>query len=585
VPTISIQDAEKLVQAKSDDELLAVVRRPAEWQAGVVDAAKAELAKRGVAYSAPPATPANTPEAIAARYTGGEQVQIARIVYWKVDETPENPGGLAGRATSGIRPKDMALGLLFGPLGVLFSVATDQHQSAQCTCDVGVLAVGEEHVFLLKYGRMPMQGETAVAARLPAKLLNGVPSNVAPTKVVAFRPLHVAATGDELRVHVLGKPPVTVDTAFSAEGNCLIVRTPDFQTAEQIARATARFATYPLPEEAMAAILAKDSAGVERAFAESDYVRSFVSAYMRQRQEVRSALALAARSAPEYVIPVLARCIASRGRGGSPSLTGILGIFFFGCGAVAAVAGLHDYATGSMRASDVSSVLGLFATLIPLFGFGGLTLLGRGWWWDGRWRQRERELFAVGGGLGAGWDAFLALVALDRDWQACADWLQVETALRANPLFAQRLGAVVRSRKEEKRGEFLQAAPPSARQAMIETMLAFRGAVSPSIAIGYTAVWLPCLALGIYGAARGFAAGPAGATVFLLGICLGFGGGIPAIVLGVIQIQAWRSRRWARNFLRGGSDGRAGKSSTKRCPRCGAIYPATDRVCPSCLRR
>jgi hypothetical protein len=50
--TISAQDAEKLVSEKSNDELLAMLARPDDWQTSMLDAVKAQLQRRNVEFNA-----------------------------------------------------------------------------------------------------------------------------------------------------------------------------------------------------------------------------------------------------------------------------------------------------------------------------------------------------------------------------------------------------------------------------------------------------------------------------------------------------------------------------------------------------
>jgi hypothetical protein len=49
---LSVQEADKIVAEKSNDELLAMLSRPRDWQAHMLDAAKAQLERRGVEFSA-----------------------------------------------------------------------------------------------------------------------------------------------------------------------------------------------------------------------------------------------------------------------------------------------------------------------------------------------------------------------------------------------------------------------------------------------------------------------------------------------------------------------------------------------------
>src|SRR5438874_12371470 len=57
------QDAEKTVAGKSNDELLAMLAQPAVWQPDILEAARAQLRKRGVELSAtnPPSLPVPAP--------------------------------------------------------------------------------------------------------------------------------------------------------------------------------------------------------------------------------------------------------------------------------------------------------------------------------------------------------------------------------------------------------------------------------------------------------------------------------------------------------------------------------------------
>jgi hypothetical protein len=498
-------------------------------------------------------------EVQAERYTNEEKVQAASVVYWHVQETPEEKGGLAGRAASGMKAKDLALGIGLGPLGILLSAATDKYQPPRCTCDVGIIAVGEHRVFLLKFGRVPMLGRSAVEAQLPAALLASMPPSATPNKIISFRPLGVTTQHSELSVHVLGKSPVTVDVAFTQGGGCLVVRAPDSQAASRVASAIRRFARHPLPDEAMASILAAKGSrldtSIERSFEEPDYAKSFIRAYQLQREEIRFALILAARSGPELLRSMLVQCVASHGRRGVNLLVSTgLGVLIFGGGILAAAMGVRDFASGAIPAPDMGGLIVGFATLLPVFVCFGFWLLFGTWWIAIRGRRLEHRLFEKGGGFGGDLDAFLALVVLAKDWETTVDGRAVEAALAPNCKFAQRTCVILRSLKEEKRRELLITAPPSLREALIRAMLSWRGVFPRSVMIGYFGVWLPCLALGIYGAARGFGPGPhstADLLVFVFGILFGLGGGVPAIVLTAIQtIGAWRTRRWARTFVK-----------------------------------
>lgn len=50
---MTIQEAEKLVTEKTDDELLQMLARPEDWQPVIVDAAKSKLRQKGVVYNPP----------------------------------------------------------------------------------------------------------------------------------------------------------------------------------------------------------------------------------------------------------------------------------------------------------------------------------------------------------------------------------------------------------------------------------------------------------------------------------------------------------------------------------------------------
>ncbi len=262
---------------------------------------------------------------LARRYTNGESIQIAGTVFWNVVETAEKPGGLAGRATSGMRAKDLALGVALGPAGVLLSVLSDKKEEpAKCACDLGILAVGNRNVFLIKLGTFKMIGESATDARLPPELVDHTPTALKAMGVIAFRPLNVTTDLDTLRVHVLGSPPAAFDSAFSDHGSCLVVRAPGRDMdgsfgARSLASAIRGFAAYPLPEEVMASLFVTDrpsfSQRAESAFSESDYAQSFVPVYKRQKKEVRRAFVLSARVGPEGLKGVAGMCARSAGRG------------------------------------------------------------------------------------------------------------------------------------------------------------------------------------------------------------------------------------------------------------------------------
>ena len=48
---MNTQDAEKLVMEKNNDELLAILAHPTDWQSDILDAARAQLQRRGVEFS------------------------------------------------------------------------------------------------------------------------------------------------------------------------------------------------------------------------------------------------------------------------------------------------------------------------------------------------------------------------------------------------------------------------------------------------------------------------------------------------------------------------------------------------------
>ena len=499
---------------------------------------------------------------LARRYTGGEPIQIAGVVYWNVLETEEKRGGLAERATSGMRAKDLALGIALGPVGVLASVMSDKNEPAKCTCALGILAVGNRRVFLLKLGRVKMIGQSASCARLPSELVDYIPRECEAAGVIAFRPLTVATNGDELRLHVLGKPPAAFHSAFRDGGSCLVVHAPGRDTggsfgARSIAAAVGEFATYPLPEEIITSILVADrppfNQRMERAFADPDYVQAFVPVYKREKKEVRRAFVLAARTGPAGLKEIAAECARSVGRGpGNRFFVSALGIFFSGCGMLSVAGAVHDVARGSLSGSNSGALICGCATFIPVCLCLGFWLLYSVWWCDARERRLERRLLEQDDGYGGSLDALLALVAWGKDWRARAEWNEVETQLVSSPQFGLNFCEILRGMKQEKRKAFLISVPPGVREKLIGTMLAFEGAVSPSAVVRYLAAWVPCLILGICGAARGFEPGTpfvGNWLVFTFGIFLGFGGGVPAIVLLVIQLSAWRSRLWVRRVF------------------------------------
>ncbi len=497
-----------------------------------------------------------------ASYTDGEQIKIAGMVFWNVVQVGAKRSGLANNPTP--RAKDLALGIAFGAAGVLASHMLDRDEPAYCTCAVGILAVGEHRVFLLKLGRVGMIGESAANASLPSELMGSIPTSFSPTEVAAFRPLSVSADGQELRVHLLGEPRSTLDTAFCSDGSCLSVRTGDPFKARSIATAIEEFSSYPLPEQVISSLLVADSPSFSQreqsAFAEIDYFQSFVPVYRHQKKEVRRAFVLAARKSNEGLNRIGEACARSFGRGSGNSyfITGF-GLLLLSPWALFMVMGIHDFAlgngiaaAGSPDASDVAE--GIFGLLIIL-GASSLALVflyGVGWS-DMRERRLERRLSAEGGGMGGSLDPLLALLAWDKDWRARLDWNEIENALASDPRFAPQLCETLRGITKQRQREFVMAAPSELRMRLIGRMLEPKGAISLLATALYVSAWLPCLALGIYVASSGILPGSPSAggwLLFIFGPVIGFGGGPVALVLCIAQAIAWRYRRWVAKRLR-----------------------------------
>jgi hypothetical protein len=497
---------------------------------------------------------------ISTRYTDGEPVQAAGMVYWNVIETEEKQAGLAGRAATGLSPKDLVLGVAFGATGVLLSAATDKGEPAKCTCELGILAVGNRQVFLLKLGRVNMLGSSANFATLPSQLADHLPKQFNPTKVVSFVPLSAASDTDLLRVHVLGKSPTTIDSAFNDGGGCLVVHAPgrdagDSFGARSLATAIKGFASYPQPEEVIASFLVADSPPfsqeLEFVFAKPDYVHSFVHFYKRQKKEVRRAWILAARTGPAGLKRIAEACATSVGRGkGNRPVSAAFGLFLLAPSIFALVAFAKD-GFGKSFEGDGADITFAVLGIIMMFGamYGGFILLYVVLWSDFRERRFECRMFLEGGGHGGSLDALLALLAWEKDWQPRAAWTEVETQLGSSPNFSRRLQKVLRGMKEEKRKAFINSAPPGLKEKLIRAMLTFKGVVLPSVTICFLAVWLACFVIGIYGVSHAPELGTPSIEnelLFIVGVYLGFGGVIPAIVLIILQTRAWRSRRWVQ---------------------------------------
>lgn len=484
---------------------------------------------------------------IAQRYGGGESVEVAGVVFWNVIEIEAKKGGLADRAESGVRAKDLALGLALGPaVGVLASVMTDKNEPAKCTCELGIVAVGSSRVLFMELGRRDMIGTSEQSARLPAELLVSIPKHFKARKVAAFRPLAVTLKDDTLRVHILGNPHGQFDSAFEAGGACLTVRAPS--TAKQIAAAISKLVAYPLPEKVMVSVLSLDesvaSQQIETASEDPDYVRSFVHFFRCQSPPVRRAWILAARAASTGVAAMTAACAKSVGRGThSPKFVSALGLFFSVIGAVILVIAVREFAAKSLTVNGDSVFSYIF---FPACIHGGIMLLYHGFWRDLRARKLECHWLEDGGGFGGSLDSVLALLDWGKDWRARVQWSEVETAHDSNAEFGRCLSAILFGMSEARRKEFLLSTPPMLREKLVGTLLAFKGAWH-SLAIRYSAVWLPCFLIGLYGAWRGFTPEtPAvGAwMVYVFGWLLGLGGAISGVVLFIVLMTAWWKRRW-----------------------------------------
>lgn len=497
---------------------------------------------------------ASTAEAFAMQHTGGERVRVAGVVYWNVVET-EADGGLAGRAVSGPKARDLGLGVAFGPLGVIASTLLDK--PARRTCELGVLVVGDCRVFLVCLGRVPMRDGV-----LSADLVNLIPKSSA-TSVSRFRPLDATVNRAELRIQVLGKPPAGFggDTVLCT---ALDSAAGGWVGPESLGAAIRELCIYPLPQDAMGSILIAGSEfldrGIEDALRDYDYAESFVLAYRAQNENVRYAMVLVAHRGPEWLKETLAKALGRRGNpakilGGNPYALLFTGLSFLGFCMLLGALFLHGVTDGYGTSNESNSAAFLSIALFPLGVLMVQWCLGS--WWSDRCEARvEQRMLRGGGGFGGQLDAFLALVALDRDWQAQVRSSDVEGEMARNPCFARRVCTMIHALDAERRKKFIASAPSTLREAVLRAVATYEGPSSRSGTIFCLAIWLPCLMFGVYGIVRGFPLRPAPAYtvdwyVLVIGVFMGFGGAVPALTLCVKQIGAWRVRRWARDVGQG----------------------------------
>ncbi len=469
-----------------------------------------------------------------ARYVGGEPVTLASVVYWNVVEAE----GFA---------KLKALVARFGRGGADASAgAPDDAQTGRYTCDVGVIAVGNAHVFRLRLGKAPMVGAPASRARLPAELLAAFPAEFYADEIAAIRPLSVTVDRDWLHIRALGRG--------SAD---FLVRTTQWRDlalgAETIAAAVRALAPWPAPEDAIAAIVTADRLDpqVARALADRDYAATFTQVCARQPADVRRALILAARAGA----PVLKSLIDRGMRGGGPGLRTIIvtvafcALLVFGGAAATVMLGTQLLAGarsvhGALVPLSGADKLGMIA-FMSVFGFAsicaGLTLAARGWRYVDA-RRTELGLFAAGGGLGGRRDALLALVALKGTRLSPPDWRDVEAATTTDSAFADRLRASLLAIPAASREAFLAAAPPGLRRRLVQSLVARKGPAQSLAARGVVVAWLVCLAAGAFGAATEAPQASLTPTDWML--LAASAGALPAIGLLALQIaHTIRSRR------------------------------------------
>jgi hypothetical protein len=478
---------------------------------------------------------------LAKRYTDGEAISIAGIVFWNVTRTQAKRAGLAN--DPGPRMTDLALGYYFGAAGVLAGRMFDKDKASKHSCDLGIVAVGSRRVFLLKLGRVSMRARS-------------VPKGFKAKKVIAFRPLK-ASGGDGLRIRVLGKAPVRSDSAFTADGRCLEVKAPTSDTeglsvgSVAVANAISNLPTFPLPEDVIASLVAMESVqlapATEAALTDHDYILSFVADYCQQNEDMRRALILAARVGPASLKALIAECVRRPYRKpGNRYLQSAVGIICLLFAALFVAGGASGFAGSMQKPSDLGPIITVFATVVPAFLCFGLWMFYMAW--GNRAYRLDRRLLAEGGGFGGTLDAFLALLPAGMNWQVRTSWNEIDSAAKSNMHFAKRLSEILRRMKEANRNTFLTSSPPELRNTLFRTKLQ-----TTNVTIRYLGLWLPCLGVGIYYAVRGYKGGSPSVgdwALFVVGIIFGFGGGIPAIVLVIVQLNAWRSRRAMRRVFR-----------------------------------
>jgi hypothetical protein len=472
-----------------------------------------------------------------ARYAGGEPLRLASVVFWNVTES--GLGHLRSLARSG------------GEAG--------EPPTGRFTCDVGVIAVGERRVFRLRLGTAPMVGATAAEATLPAELLARFPLEFFADQIAAIRPLAVAVDGERLYIRALGRG--TFDLGVRTLG---WYRGELAASAETIADAVRTLATWPAPEDAVAAIVTAPRGELDptlqTALADRDYAQAFVETCAQQGPDVRRPLILAAHADPKLLHSLVERAL----RAGAPALRtivftaafcallilgGAAATVFLGTGLVNGAPQAH----GRLALFAAFNKFGLIAA-ISIFGFAsivaGIALVVRAWRFIDA-RGAERRMLADGDAMSgdpiadARRDGLLALAALRGPGLAPSAWREVEAAAASDPVFVERLRAGLLAAPAANREVFLKAAPAGLRQRLVHALVARKGRALAPAARAFVAAWLACLAAGVIGAVLEPPSAALSATDWLL-LAAG-AAALPAIMLAVAQATHWfRSRRLMR---------------------------------------
>lgn len=473
-------------------------------------------------------------------YVQDEIITMVAFVYWGViDSRPSND------------KKNLAMNLLrFGAIGgAVYGAWLSQRRGF--VANLGLVAVGTRHVFLLKLGTVPMLGQSEYSVSLPPQLLNHIPYNPEVTNVISFRPLRVSAAGERLHVRVLGKSPARLDSAFSDHGSRLDLRVPRQGNGEfpidsgAIVAAIERItASFPFPIDLISSIVSLAQPQLdyraEAAISDPDYAGMFVRAYARQKEDIRRALILAARDGPPSLRSLMARCLRHSAFRYYPGIGGYaLGIFFLAVGILCTVLGGSDFVKGFQSASD--KVLAMIFE--PLFSIGllclGILLGPFAWWHNASDHRLEKYLLAEGGGFGGSLDSFLAVIALDGD-RSHVNWSEVETAITSNPQFKDRLFAALRGLGKKKRQGLIDSAPINLKEPPTKIS---RGLFASTARILYLVLWLICLVYGTIQVIHG--TGPGRFTTGDWVLFVAIWGLIPAIVVFVLQMYAWFGRQEA----------------------------------------